>query len=158
MISNPLPNCEIFLIGTLRADVNLAAVFASLTPAIESSQVFANQAPESTPYPFIIVSFASSMQSLAMGLNLAVYEKPLYVIKAVTRETDFGTAHRLLRAAEDAVRNANGIASYMGGDVFIQGVRMEAPRIEYTETMTDGERVNHVGNNFRLFVSPVGDD
>lgn len=151
--SNPLPHCELFLAGILLNDAGLAAVFAGLNPPIEASQVFSNQAPQETAYPYVLFNYYSSKATLATGEDQFSFETPVYVIKAVTKEGSFANAHRLMKAVEDALRNALGVQSFAGSSVNIQGIRLQPPRIEYTEIDTDGVRVNHVGNYFRLFVS-----
>jgi hypothetical protein len=150
---NPLPNVEKFIVSTL---LNNGAV-----AALVGNRVYSGKPPDKPTsgntviFPCVVFTFYSGIGVTALcDTDNRVLELPVYTVKAVTQAEDYGGAHEIANAIDEVLKAARGPVTYAGRTVQLQGLRKHE-WIAYQEPDEAGRRINHVGANYRAFVSGV---
>ncbi len=148
---NPLPNCAKFINDTLRANTGVVAVVGNRV--YNTLPPLKPIAPNTVIFPCVVFSLGGSQNRMAVGENETVYDLPAYFIKAVITGEDFGGAHEVMNAVNEALKHASGTVNYNGRVFTIQGLREHGDWTEYADRDDTGNRYNYVGMTYRLFVT-----
>lgn len=148
VVNNELSAADAFLFERL----NVTAVTSLLGTAPNYSGIYETLIPESAPLPAIRFQFQAGVDTVAIG-QFRVFTRPLYLVEAVTLGDEAHTAGLIANQIEAAL---TGIQNYLVSpdNVIIMGCFREQPyrMVEVVE----GQRFNHVGGLFRLFIQPGG--
>lgn len=137
------------LIGTDDLIRDLLAADSALTTALGGTKIYADQAPQGTLYPYVILAFLSAPDTMVSG-GFRAYTQPLYLVKAVTETNSWALAGTIVDRIDTVLHRAAGTRAAQG--IEIQSVTREQI-IRYIETPPQGSPIRHYGGNYRLFVS-----
>lgn len=107
-------------------------------------RVYHELAPQNTPFPYILANFQSGVDRNAIG-EQRIFTRPLYVIRAVTKENLFTVASGIANTIDTVLQGASGLV----GTVQIRGCFRET-LVRFIEVEA-GVRFNHVGGTYRIF-------
>lgn len=137
------------LIGTDDLIRDLLAADATLTTALGGTKIYADQAPQGTAFPYVILAFLSSPDTEVVG-GYRVHTRPLYLVKAVTEGNSWSTAGTIADRIDDVLQQAAGTRPAQG--IEVQSIVREGI-VRYIETPPQGQPIRHYGGQYRCFVS-----
>lgn len=132
---------DTFIVERLKADAALTAKVAG--------RIYADVAPQSAFYPFIVFSEVSNFESLAAGGD-KVMARPLYQVKVLDRSTSWQGDIRTVADRVDAVLHKS--AGAAGTDGYMVGILREATFRTVEVNPDNGEQYRTLILQFRAWV------
>lgn len=111
-------------------------------------RIFRNAAPPDAGTPCIIFNFDSGLDVNAIGHDQRLFTRPIFLIKAVTVDTDTVPVGDISDAIDEALVGKSDLLGASG--LVVQGVYRESP-VDFWEDSA-GLRYNYMGGYYRLFV------
>jgi hypothetical protein len=130
-----------------------AEAAAAVVVAEVADRVFEDEAPETTPLPYIIFTQRSDNKVQALGETEWNQTTKVYNIKVITREErGYKRADRIANAIFGALSGSEGYIEYEGRNYWVASSYCDS-EIRYIENR-GAVRFNHVGGAYTVIVNP----
>lgn len=117
-------------------------------PALASGRVYAAEAPQSTPVPYLVYQLQGAFDDLTDVGAVRVWATLLYLVKVVGQGTSFAALEPIVDEIDARLDGASGPA---GSSAYVDACTREQP-FRMTETTPSGVSYRHAGGLYRLRV------
>ena len=136
------------LLGTDDLIRDLLVADATLAGLV-GTRIYPDQAVQGAAFPYVIFTFLSGEDTEVIG-GFRVYTDPLYLVKAVTVDSNYTRAGQIFDRIDTVLQRASGTRAEHG--IVVQSITRERTT-RYPETPPQGTTIRHYGGQYRLFVS-----
>ena len=135
-----------FIVSRLTADATLTSLVGT--------KVFVNRVPPNTVQPWVLATFLSSPDRNALGPGIRILTRPLYLIRAVTVDTNTNVGDQIADRIDEVLMGASG--SVVSQGIFVGKVQREEP-VYYNDPPTAAGIIHtNIGGRYRFFVESLG--
>jgi len=145
-VPHELRGVDRFIVSRLTADATLTSLVGT--------KVFVNRVPPNTAAPWVLATFLSSPDRNALGPSIRILTRPLYLVRAVTIDTNTSVGDQIADRIDEVLCGADG--GVTGQGIWIGKVEREEP-VYYNDPPTAAGIIHtNIGGRYRFFVEALG--